>query len=214
MANPLPDHDTYLNPTQAAAFLGCSVRTLRWYTKTGKLTDRRSTGGQRRFQLAELRAFRGDPVAPAGVVLYARVSSRRQKDEGDLDRQVERLEQLAEASGKRVVATYRDVASGLSDTRRGFLAALRKCAGQDVTELWVTHPDRLARFGRGGLEVLLSELGVTVCYVDESEDNAAAEGELVKDMLSIVTSFSGRLYGQRSVKSRKLRQALQEGVAS
>jgi hypothetical protein len=36
----------------------------------------------------------------------------------------------------------------------------------------------------------------------------SAESELVRDMLAIVTSFAGRLYGQRSAKTKRLRAAV------
>lgn len=70
--------------------------------------------------------------------------------------------------------------------------------------LLVEHPDRLARFGVGVIEHLLAGFGVTVVYTGQTEDQSA-ESELVRDMLAIVTSFAGRLYGQRSAKTKRLR---------
>jgi putative resolvase len=46
-----------------------------------------------------------------------------------------------------------------------------------------------------------------VVYTGQSE-NGSAESELVRDMLAIVTSFAGRLYGQRSAKTKRLRAAV------
>jgi putative resolvase len=66
------------------------------------------------------------------------------------------------------------------------------------------HPDRLARFGAGLIEHLLRGFGVTVIYTGHPE-HESAEQELVRDMLANVTSFAGRLYGQRSAKARRLR---------
>jgi putative resolvase len=48
---------------------------------------------------------------------------------------------------------------------------------------------------------------VTVVYTGQPEDESA-ESELVRDMLAIVTSFAGRLYGQRSAKTKRLRAAV------
>jgi predicted site-specific integrase-resolvase len=142
--------------------------------------------------------------AQGEAVGYARVSSRRQQAEGDLDRQAARLRSFA---GDGDLLVFTDVASGLSDRRAGLRRAMTECMEQSVSRLIVEHPDRLARFGTGVIEYLLAGFGVTVTYTGQAEDESA-ESELVRDMLAIVTSFAGRLYGQRSAKSRRLRSAV------
>jgi putative resolvase len=177
-----------------------STRTLRRYTQEGRLPDARSAGGRRIFRIADLDALGHKPPAGGGrTVGYARVSSRRQQAEGDLDRQVARLRAHDEA-----LVVFTDVASGLSDRRAGLRKALGECMKPGVDRLLVEHPDRLARFGVGVIEHLLAGYGVKVIYTGASKDESA-ESELVGDMLAIVTSFAGRLYGQRSAKTKRLR---------
>jgi predicted site-specific integrase-resolvase len=73
----------------------------------------------------------------------------------------------------------------------------------------VTHPERLARFGIGAIGQLLSAQGVQVVSIGEDEAlSGSAESELVRDMVSVVTSFSGRLYGQRSAKVKALKRCI------
>jgi hypothetical protein len=85
--------DHMVQMRESKAMLGVSSRTLCRYTASGKLPDRRSPGGHRIFSVAELEAIlhrRGAAPVSRGagaVVLYARVSSRRQPREGDLERQ-------------------------------------------------------------------------------------------------------------------------------
>lgn len=57
------------------------------------------------------------------------------------------------------------------------------------------------------IEHLLAGYGVKVIYTGQSADESA-ESELVGDMLTIVTSFAGWLYGQRSAKTEQLRAAV------
>jgi putative resolvase len=199
MANPGPED--YLSATAAAHRLGVSTRTLRRYTAEGRLPDARSAGGRRIFRISDLDAITCKPAAGRAIG-YARVSSRRQQAEGDLDRQVARLQDRV---GDLVVFT--DVASGLSDRRAGLRKALSECMKPGVDRLLVEHPDRLARFGVGVIEHLLTGYGVRVVYTGQAEDQSA-ESELVSDMLAIVTSFAGRLYGQRSAKTKRLRAAV------
>jgi predicted site-specific integrase-resolvase len=98
-------------------------------------------------------------------------------------------------------------ASGLSDRRAGLRKALSECMKRGVDRLFVEHPDRLARFGVGVIDHLLSGFGVEVIYTGQADDESA-ESELVRDMLAVVTSFAGRLYGQRSAKTKRLRAAV------
>lgn len=200
MANRGPDD--YVSATTAAHRLGVSTRTLRRYTAEGRLPDARSAGGRRIFGIGDLDAIARKPGAGKAVG-YARVSSRRQQAEGDLDRQVARLRAHADDA----LVVFSDVASGLSDRRAGLRKALGECMKPGVNRLLVEHPDRLARFGVGVMENLLAGYGVTVIYTGQPEDESA-ESELVRDMLAIVTSFAGRLYGQRSAKTKRLRAAV------
>ena len=201
MANRGPDD--YVSATAAAHRLGVSTRTLRRYTAEGRLPDVRSAGGRRVFRVGDLDAIARKPRVNGKAVGYARVSSRRQQVEGDLARQVARLRAHADDA----VVVFTDVASGLSDRRAGLRKALSVCMKPGVDRLMVEHPDRLARFGVGVIENLLAGYGVTVIYTGQPEDESA-ESELVRDMLAIVTSFAGRLYGQRSAKTKRLRAAV------
>ena len=67
----------------------------------------------------------------------------------------------------------------------------------------ITYKDRLTRFGFEYLEYFFKQYGVRVevVYGKESKD---AYQELVEDLLAIVTSFAGKLYGMRSHKKKKL----------
>ncbi len=201
---------------EARQLLGVSSRTLRRYTSEGRLPDRRTPGGMRVFSANEVAALvrsRGGAEAEAGgkVVLYARVSSRRQALEGDLDRQMATLR--ASAITRVVAGEFSDIASGLSDRRRGLRQALQCCQSPELNELWVTHPERLARFGVGIIEQLLRPLATMVVVIgEEGALSESAESELVRDMLSVVTSFSGRLYGQRSTKARELRKCVSKAL--
>jgi predicted site-specific integrase-resolvase len=179
---------------------------MRRYTLQGKLPDVRGAGGRRIFQIRDLDALTSRGLDDGAVVLYARVSSRRQWSEGDLDRQVGRLRDAV--GGRGIAGEFTDVASGLSDRRTGLRRALTACTDPAVDTLMVTHPERLARFGVGVIEHLLAAHGVTVVCIGEAERSTTAEADLVRDMLAIVTSFAGRLYGQRSARAKRVRAAV------
>jgi putative resolvase len=122
--------DDYISATAAAHRLGVSTRTVRRYTQEGKLPDARSAGGRRIFGIGDLDAITGKPAAGRAVG-YARVSSRRQQAQGDLDAQVARLREYGGAG----LVVFTDVASGLSERRAGLRKSLglRPAVGQDET---------------------------------------------------------------------------------
>jgi len=101
------------------------------------------------------------------------------------------------------------VASGLSDKRRGLLTLMDMARRGEITDIAVTYRDRLTRFGFGYLEEFFRGYGVTVHVLDGQQDRKSVHEELVDDLLAIVTSFSGKLYGLRS---RGRARALVEAV--
>ncbi len=77
-----------------------------------------------------------------------------------------------------------------------------------VAEIAVTSTDRLTRFGQEYLQVLFDSFGVTFTVLEPAEDQTP-EQELTDDLLAILASFSGRLYGMRSPKQKELLQCAQ-----
>lgn len=63
----------------------------------------------------------------------------------------------------------------------------------------ITYGDRLTRFGTEYLETLFSSFEVTFTMLDPGEEKTA-EQELTENLLSIIASFAGTLYGMHSHK--------------
>ena len=130
------------------------------------------------------------------VVAYCRVSSAEQKP--DLDRQVARVVQGANALGLAVAEVVTEVGSGLNGRRRKLHRVLSdSCAGVIVVE----HRDRLARFGVEHLEAALSASGRRLVVLDPQEST----DDLVRDITEVLTSMCARLYGRRAAKMRAAR---------
>ena len=64
----------------------------------------------------------------------------------------------------------------------------------------VAHQDRLARFGFELIEWLAKQNGGAVVVLDES--SCSPEQELTQDILSILDTFSCRLYGLRKYRDK------------
>lgn len=195
---------------EAAKRLGVHPNRLRAWEKQGLIRPVRLPSGQRRYPVEEINRILGAGgirAKPDAIVLYARVSTKKQADAGNLERQMERLRVYAREKGYRVVAEYSDVASGLNQNRRGLERMLKAAERGEFKKLLIEYPDRLARFGYTYLERHLKHCGVEIEITSQKEPEDA-HTELVQDLLAIVTSFSARVYGARG--ARKIRQGFRE----
>ena len=141
------------------------------------------------------------PDAPAGPAaaaygLYARVSSHDQRE--DLDRQVARLTAWAAAAGGPVVRVEAEVGSGMSGSRA---KVRRLLADPAVTAVVVEHRDRLGRVNTELAESALAAHGRRLVVLDDGE----VAGDLVPDMVEVLTGLCARLYGRRSARNRALK---------
>lgn len=134
--------------------------------------------------------------SPAGVVLYARVSSHDQR--ADLDRQVARLTAWATGQELSVAQVVTEVGSGLNGKRPKLRRVL---SDPDAKVIVVEHRDRLARFGVEHLEAALSAQGRRIVVADPGETT----DDLVRDMIEVLTSMCARLYGRRGARNRAMR---------
>lgn len=130
------------------------------------------------------------------VAIYARVSSLGQKN--DLDKQVSRLVQFANANKWMIAKTVVEIGSALN----GHRPKLKKLLlDSNVKVIIVEHRERLMRFGYEYLESALASQSRRIIVIDQSE----LRDDLVQDMMDVLTSFCARLYGRRSAKNKAKR---------
>jgi len=194
----------------AARELGLHPLTVRRWIKQGKLQAVR-VGLEARIPRSEIERFVGKTDERL-LILYARVSGHGQK--ADLERQKELLVAWANENrpGRRLLLLF-DIGSGISTTRKQLQRLLRLVVHDEVAEIAITYPDRLTRFGQDYLNVLFESFGTTLTVL-EPDETKTPEADLVRDMLSLIASFSGRLYGMRSHKQKELLKCAREVLTS
>ena len=192
-----------LKPREFCEIVGISYQTFKKWVREGKVRVVRLQSGRIRVPYSEVERILGmkPETREVRVVIYARVSSSDQRS--DLERQVQYLTQYCSAKGYKVVDVLSDVASGLKTNRRGLLKLFDYVVNKKIDVVVITYKDRLTRFGFEYLEYFFRQFGVRieVVYGEEPKD---AYQELVKDLIAIVTSFAGKLYGMRGHKKKKL----------
>lgn len=98
-----------------------------------------------------------------------------------------------------------DVASGLNDNRKNLLSLLDMVQKGEVNRIFVLYKDRLTRFGYHYLKKICDFHGVSIIVVLEETDNKIQSEELAEDIITLIHSFSGKLYGLRRKIKKEIR---------
>jgi len=202
-----------LRISEFAGALGVSAVTLRRWERMGKLKSVRTLGGHRRYPKSHVDKFyRGealtqtisdtqnsDPnIIAAEItrkpVVYARVSSHKQKIDGNLDRQIDRIIENENLSPDTKI--YAEYGSGLNPDRRGLARLMRDVEKQKISTIYVEYKDRLTRFGFKFLEKHCQYFGTKIVPVSDNGTKSPAE-ELSEDIMTLLICFSGKLYSRR-----------------
>lgn len=126
--------------------------------------------------------------------IYARVSTNGQKR--DLDGQVKRCMDFANANGLTVHKVVKEIASGLNDDRPKLTELLNN---EDITNIIVEHKDRLTRFGFNYIKTLLAQRPCNIMVVNDVDTERE---DLMQDFISIITSFCARIYSKQRTKKQ------------
>ena len=170
------------------------------------MPSHRTPGGQRMYDLAELLGV-NDLTYP--TIAYARVSSSDQKE--DLERQHAVLEAFCNKNGWQT-EIIRDLGSGMNYKKKGLLHLLELMVHGQMSRLVITHKDRLLRFGAEIVFRICELKGIEVVIINKGEQPSFEE-ELTRDVMEIMTVFCAKLYGQRSHKSKKMAQEIENIVS-
>ena len=138
---------TNYKPKDFAELVGVSVKTLQRWDREGTLKAYRTPTDRRYYTYDQYLQFKGINTENDNrqTVIYARVSTKNQKD--DLQNQVTFLRQFCNAKGIIVDQCIEDYGSGLNCNRQKWDQLLDDVMEQKIKTIVVTHKDRFIRFG-------------------------------------------------------------------
>jgi hypothetical protein len=184
----------------ASRILGVSKTVLHNWAYDGSVRTIRTPGNQILFDLSSIEGFKVEQAKPLrSRVLYARVSSSKQRN--DLERQKQYLSDNLpdQYSGPRIEIS--DVGSGLNFKRPGLLRLLGLVEAGHVHDVVISSRDRLARFGFELIQWICTRHNTKLIVLDSTD--GAPEEELGKDLMSIVQVYCCRWNGRRRYSSRE-----------
>ena len=191
---------TNYKPKDFAELLGVSVKTLQRWDRDGILKANRTPTDRRYYTYDQYLQFKGIKTENdvRDVVIYARVSTKNQKD--DLQNQVEFLKQFCNAKGMIVNQCIKDFGSGLNYNRKKWNELLDEVMENKIKTIVISSKDRFIRFGYDWFEKFCMKFNTTIMVVNN--EALSPNEELVQDIISILHVFSCRLYGLRKYKKQ------------
>src|SRR2546428_9401838 len=168
--------------------LVCVTKTIHLCDAAVYIQTVRSPGNQRRIPVTEISRLQGQnqSVQTPRCAIYARVSSKKQDVDGNLERQKNRLLAAAQQKGYHVTRIIIEQASGINENRRGINRLFELISKDEVDVVMIEFKDRLARFGFRYLQQAF-ELKHVKLEVLETPSALEPNEEIIQDMLSIVT---------------------------
>ena len=80
----------------------------------------------------------------------------------------------------------------------------------EVDRIFILYKDRLTRFGFNYLEQICNKYGTKIIVISKEIQEKSIQEELAEDIISIIHSFSGKLYGMRNKIKEKLDKELSD----
>ena len=198
-------------PKDIAKMLGCSVRTVQNYCDENKIISYRNVKNRRLVDkdklidfLQSIDCYIDDIKAQRQDVIYARVSTNKQKSRGDLDRQVEKISAFIISQNPQNLKVFKEVGSGLNDNHKQLLQLIDMVCENQVNRIFVLYKDRLTRFGFNYLKTICNKHNVEIVVVSNETEDKSIQEELAEDIIAIIHSFSGKLYGLRKTIKQKI----------
>ena len=198
--------DSYTTGDVAKLF-NVTPRTIQQWDREGLIGFDRTPTNRRKVSKEKLIAylktrnmFYEEEGKEKKDIIYARVSTQGQVKQGDLDRQVSYI--ISQIPDLRNLVVLKETGSGLNSKRKKIQQLIRMIMNDEVNRIFVTYKERLTRFGFEYLETICNMKDVEIVILQDNEEKTI-EQELAEDIMMLLASFSGKLYGLRSHKNKE-----------
>ena len=205
----------YYKTGELAKMIGKQTRTVKSYCIKGDINSIIIPSGKRIISRDEvIKYLRSSNLLYEDDnkidLIYARVSTNEQKNRGDLDRQINYIIREIIAKNPKNLKVFSEVGSGLNDNRKELKKLLDMVMNDEIDRIFILYKDRLTRFGFNYLEQICNKFGTKIIVISEEIQEKSIQEELAEDIISIIHSFSGKLYGMRNKIKEKIDKELSD----
>lgn len=185
----------YYTTGEVANLFQVSTKTIQKWDNKGILKFERSPTNRRVLPkeilieyLKSKNMFYEDEILSKRDVIYARVSTYRKQKQGVLDRQVDSI--LSNRADLKNVLILKEVKSSLDSKRKKLLKLIDMILNDEVNRIFITHKERLTRFGFEYIEAICNHHNVEIVVIQSEQDNKSVEQELAEDIKSLLATLN------------------------
>lgn len=205
----------YYSPGDVAKLLGVVPMTVISYDNKGLINFERTATNRRIISRDSLITYLNsvgllvdDLISTRYDAIYGRVSTHKQAERGDLDNQINTLLAYSAAQNPINIKVYKDIGSGLNDNRKNLIQLINDVQLNKINRIFITYKDRLTRFGFNYLQEICKFHNTTIIPISNELIEKSLQEELVEDLIAIIHSFSGKLYGLRKSQLKDINTAI------
>ena len=185
----------YYTTGEVADLFQVSTKTIQKWDNKGILKFERSPTNRRvlpketliEYLKSKNMFYEDEPLSKRDVI-YARVSSYGQPKQNDLDRQVDYI--LSNRADLKNVLILKEVKSSLDSKRKKLLKLIDMILNDEVNRIFITHKERLTRFGLEYIEAICNHHDVEIIVMQSEQDNKSVEQELEKDIKRLLATLN------------------------
>jgi DNA binding domain, excisionase family len=185
----------YYTTGEVADLFQVSTKTIQKWDNKGILKFERSPTNRRVLPkeilieyLKSKNMFYEDEILSKRDVIYARVSTYRKQKQGVLDRQVDSI--LSNRADLKNVLILKEVKSSLDSKRKKLLKLIDMILNDEVNRIFITHKERLTRFGFEYIEAICNHHNVEIVVIQSEQDNKSVEQELAEDIKNLLATLN------------------------
>ena len=184
----------YYTTGEVADLFQVSTKTIQKWDNKGILKFERSPTNRRVLPketlieyLKSKNMFYEDESLSKRDVIYARVSTSKQQKQGDLNRQVDYI--LSNRADLKNVLIFKEVKSIFDSKRKELLKLINMILNDEVNRIFITHKERLTRFGFEYIEAICKHHDVEIITIQSEQDNKSVKQELTEDIKNLLDTL-------------------------
>ena len=212
MTNIIINKDDYYTTAEVLNIFKIDSQTLYRWRKSGKIKSVHISSRKIMYEKESVNKLLGIKSTKEKNkrknVLYCRVSSTKQKD--DLEKQKQILSDFCNANGYIIDEIYSEIASGMNEDRIEFNKLIDSVINEEIENIYITYKDRLTRFGYKYFENLFDKFGTKIIVLNNTINQESFEQELSSDLISIIHHFSMKMYSNRRKHLKQVEKILNE----
>ena len=185
----------YYTTGEVADLFQVSTKTIQKWDNKGILKFERSPTNRRILPketlieyLKSKNMFYEDEALSKRDIIYARVSTYGQQKQSVLDGQVDYI--LSNRDDLKNVLILKELGSCLNSKRKKLLKLIDMILNDEVNRIFITHKERLTRFGFEYIEAICNHHDVEIIVIQSEQDNKLVEQELEKDIKSLLATLN------------------------